>query len=1080
MRAGWTRNLAPLWLTCVLALAPAAAMAQAPASPQPDRVGYDNSIVKADFAGLDKAAILAMQRRLAVIYRNLPDWRDDAALQRQPLNDGIVGPVTLRWLQRYAYNFKLAGGPQAGRAMAAHMEKLEKFAVAHPDQLAVLLERAFDAWDAANPAATRERDYAVRRQGEEAALIALVARYRMRDQGGAQDDGYYNYVLNPEDLDRLGGKGDIGLLLAKLKDRPFPDKEALRVAVSAALKGRADPNGQMWKVVEQQVRPFYGYSLGADSRAAMQAGGMSADTLKQVAAFGAVYLKTRDDYDNYITARIASGEFAPSDAELVLLAEKSMVFDNYHLDQPALDTIARQMDGNLAYTGLPKPVLEMLAQIKEVDYPDRAIFNSAARSKIAFGLGMCKLNAPVNNSYARSLAISEEALAALHQQFEAFAPQGEAQLAQIKRLRGLTTRCDDDEQRQAGEIVAALYRPMQAAVESAARKKMPDVVTPVRIEGGDCGCALDDLAGVVYGFYPWWWKPDVVHSVNFRALNRMAFYGLTVDQSGELRLGAATFDIRDGSAAANGFVHTAHRYNAKVDWLIQKGDWDTDWRSLGEDSKKAVFRRLLDNISTLLNTPLSDPAARMKRLTTFVGDGPRRGDGVTLYFPNYPTDKNATDRFNEFYLQLRKEMDKHHLWLNLLVTQDTLAKGRNGGAGAFGLSNLIALREARSAAGQGGGGGWWSGRGQDEHAQENHEYLMVLLNEPSADAKKALRLLLENDSYLHGAQRADFLHSIMPVIQFDDGNWQQLDDDLVYARSNFGGVGLWAPDLDNMAAPVKEDSASCLASRQIVFCLLQAFGDDTVADTRAGPIEKFACVHRELLQWIMLVLLLTAMVLIVLFFKFCRVQNFIKKYFLWVQLAIAVPALLVFILLLLFDPALLKIRKGNLPFFISAAVIMLGMVAGYRFWRAQRQVPRRERGMPQREGIGFPIVVWSIDTEHGGFQWRIRNRGTGYAIIRKVEILLDGNPVADARTALESVMASGRHAQWKSVPLVGQKLEPGQQLVGLSIPHGEAALAFEQKLKAHDLAVKITYSGPNNEHWRSDGSGIVSVPGVAQ
>jgi hypothetical protein len=103
---------------------------------------------------------------------------------------------------------------------------------------------------------------------------------------------------------------------------------------------------------------------------------------------------------------------------------------------------------------------------------------------------------------------------------------------------------------------------------------------------------------------------------------------------------------------------------------------------------------------------------------------------------------------------------------------------------------------------------------------------------------------------------------------------------------------------------------------------------------------------------------------------------------------------------------------------------------------------------------------------------------SGYAIIEKVEILLDGTPVADVKTALASVMGADRNALWKSVPLVGQKLEPGRELVGFSITDAEAARRFEQKRAEHDLAVKITYSGPNNEHWVSDGQGIVSAAGA--
>lgn len=1069
-----------------------AAKASVPAAKAVQRytlVGYDRSIRQKDFAGLSKPTVLRMQQQLEVIYRNLADWQHDFALRERPLNDGIVGPVTLSWLQRYAFNFKITTGAEVGKDFPAHMERMAAFAVAHPAELEILLDKHFEEWDSVNPAATKAQDFAVRRRADAAALIELVNRYRASRTAppparpvSMDSDGYYTYVLNPEDLEVLGGKAEIGAILAKFKDKPYPSKEALKVALEQVLKGRAHVMGKLWPVIDKSVRPFDGYLINAASRASLKKDGVAAGTLDELAAFGTVYLKSSEAFDTYISGKIASGELTITDDALGQLADATKVFDNYHLDQQALDTIEKQLSGSVHYVGVPAAVVKMLGQIKEVDYSDAAIFHSAAKSKIAFGLGMCKLNAPVNNVYVASLAVSNDELASLQKELEALRPtpaDGHAapaselgpQFQEIAALRNTTQRCSDDEKKKANGIVARLYDTyLMAAVESAGRKKMPDEIAPIRIKGGDCGCALDDLAGVVYGFYPYWWEQKGRQTVNFRALNRMAYYGLTVDNTGDFRLGSNSFNIHDGSAEANEFVRTARQHNSKVDWLIQKNDWGREWQALNPQSKKAVFKRMLDNISTLLNTPLSNPGSKLKSWASFVGTTPpRRGDGVTLYFANYPEDKDSTAQFNEFYLALRAEMHKHDLWLNILVTQDTLGTGKNGAGGAFGLYNLINLRKRHGGSEQLVRPG----------VHDNDEYLLVLLNEPSAEAKKTLRLDLENDSMVHGAERADFLRSILPVMHFDDHNWQQLDDDIVYARDNFGGVGFWAPDFDNLALPVKDETQSCLQSQQIAVCLLKNYRDESVHDSLPGPIEVFACVHRWVLHWVMLFLVATGIVLIVLFFKFCKVQLFIKNNFLWVQLLIALPALLAFILLLLYDPFMLSLSHGNLPFFISAGIIMIGIGVGYRFWRAQRQVPQRERGVPQRQGVGFPIVVWKIESDKGGFQWLIKNRGTGYAIIKKVEILLDGNPVADAKTALQSVMESDNNVLWKSVPLVGQKLEPGKQLVGLSIPNGEAARAFEQKLKAHDLAVKITYSGPNNEHWSSDGSGIMSVSGLA-
>lgn len=1057
-------------LAACLVLAPLHAAGQA--APPRD----DFAIGQKDFAGLGKPVVLQMQKNLEDIYRDQQNWKRDFAQKARPLDDGVVGPVTLRWLQRYAVNFKFSRGLDEGKSMPFHMARMAAFAIKHPDELAILLSDPFDAWDAANPVLLRKEDYAVRRQAAEAPLLALVERYRASlvaaPPSATQSDGYYTWMLYQADLDLLGGKVDAGAVLAKFKDQPYESAESFKPALEAAFKGHTQISDQLWPTIRKNLRPFHGQLIDPAALAKMKQQGMSTGALEEVAAFGTVYLKSREEYDTYITGKIASGELTVTDDELALLAGTTSVFDNVHLDQTALDTIAKQLSGSIQYAGVPAPIVKMLGQMVEVDYPDVAIFHSAVKSKIAFGLGMCRLNAPVNNDYVAKLAISDAELAALQKQMEALDPKLGKQFPRITQLRNMSVRCDADEIRQADGIVNALYDPyLMPAVASAGRKPMPGAWRPITIEGAECGCAMDDMPGVVYGFYPYWWTPKNSQKVNFRPLNRMAYYGLKIDETGEFRWGSGVFDITDGSRVGNEFVHTAHQHNARVDWLIEKNDWGPAWTGLNADGRVAVFKRIRDNISTLLNAPLTYPAARIKGWTTFIGAPPRRGDGVTLSFPNYPRDPASTKLFNEFYKQLVDEMDKHKLWVNILVTQNTLESGKNGGQGAFGLANLIQLRQLREQ------------RHPSEPTtrpgtQEKGGYLLVLLNEPSADAKKALRLDVENDTNLHGAARADFLRNMLPVLHFDDKNWQQLDDDIVYARDNFGGVGLWAPDFDNMAQPVKTASHSCLESQQIVYCLLADMRGESVASSVAGPIEAFACVHRWILQWIMLFLIAAGVLVIILFFTFCKVQNFIKEYFLWMQLLLVLPTLLVFILLLLYDPFMENLSNGNLPFFIAAAVIMIGVFVGYRFWRAQRQVPQRERGMPSREAIGFPIVVSQIDSANGGFQWLIKNRGSGYAIIKKVEILLDGNPVADARTAIASVMESENTVLWKSMPLVGQKLEAGKQLVGLSIPAGEAARAFEQRLKAHDLAVKITYSGANNEHWTSDGAGIMSVAGV--
>ena len=932
-------------------------------------VGYNRSIHREHFAGLNKASVLKMQQQLELIYRNLADWQHDAALHKRPLDDGVVGPVTLLWLQRYGFNFKSTSGADVGKAFPDHMDRMALFARAHPAELAILLDQRFEDWDSANGTAQRAQDYEVRRVGEESALIALVTRYRARSKAvpllARADDGQYRsdndvyYVLNARDLAALGGKQDVGKTLAILKDQSFASKEALKVSVEKLFEGRADVMGKVWPAIDNSVRQSDGYLLNPTSVVALQKEGMDAVTLKELTAFGTVYLKSRDAFDNYITNKIATGELTISDEGIQHLARSTTVPESYHLEQQTLDTIGRQLSGSINYVGLPAVVAKMLAQIKGVNYYDPAIFHSAATSKLSFGLGMCKSNTPTNNPYEKTLGVSDAELASLRKEIEVLRPLpikgvtiAASELDQlfkdISALRDHPDRCDDKEKKLADESVNRLYQSyLIAVIDSAGRKKMPDKVAKISIKGGDCGCALDDLAGVVYGFYPYWANQKPNQAINFRALNRMAYYGLNVDNDGELLLGKEKFNLLNGDDKANDFVRTARQYNSNVDWMVQKSDWRGDWGALNPQSKKAMFDRLLLNISTLLNAPLTHPGARVRNAASLgLADRPRRGDGVTLYFPNYPEDIDSTTLFNSFYMALRAEMDKHGLWLNILVAQNTLARGNNGQGGAFGLYNQVKLREPRA----------FSGAHAAIGAHENNEYLLVLLNEPSADAKKRLRLDMENDSMLHGAKRADFLRSILPVLHFDDHNWQQLDDDIVYSHDNFGGVGFWAPNFDNMDKPIKDEGQTCLTSQQMAVCLLKNLHEaslnasDGVSDSLPGPVELMACVHRWLLHVVLLVVALTGITLIALFFISCPVQKWIKDHFLWVQVLVALPALLIFILLMLYDPAMYNVSHGNLPFFISAGIIMIGLGAGYLFWRAQRQVPQRERGLAQREG----------------------------------------------------------------------------------------------------------------------------------
>jgi hypothetical protein len=1043
-------------------------------------VGYNRDIKQSDFNGLSKATVLKMQNQLKAIYSRLPDWQADYSMKEQPLSDGIVGRITLSWLQRYGYTFRIATPPGYAQALPGHVDRIAAFGSAYPQELGELLSTTFTSWEDHQLADIKTKDAGILQRALSPELLELFKRYNdgrtatVRPSADAAESGYFTYELNKNDLDLLQGKDQLTQLLDTLKDKEFLSLEEMREKLLKSLGGINGVLKSLWPVVKDAARAYDGHLINKTTLDKLQnEGGFDKDVLESLRDLGNVYLKSEEAFDKFIADKTGDGTLKLSDEELSRLADATRVFDNFHLDQQALDTIHKQLKSNVLNAGVPPSVVGMLGQIKDVNYPEKTVFRSAAISKIDFGLAMCKLNSPTNNTYVADLRISENDLDLLEKQLQPLSPQpvdGITTLKQgltdtFKRIRVLRSKadvCDDATDKESKDLVRDIYLVyLGAAIEAVASKEMPDDMPEIHVKGGKCGCALDGAARINYAFYPYWKATKEAQAINFRALNRIAFQGLTVDNYGNLQRGSDSYDVTQNDGGEAAFVRIAHQYNSKVDWLIQKNDW----ASVPPQARKGMLAKLRSNILLLLTAPLTDTISTLKSYSTLgLEQQPRRGDGVTLYFPNYLADPASTADFNIFFLELRAQLDKLDLGLNLLVPQDVFVAGRNGGIGAFGLTNLITLR---------------SGRLTTERSRhgipENDEFLLILLNEPSSDAKKALRAVIEGESRLHGTDRADFLRSMVPVLHFDRRNWQQLEDDIVYARESFGGLGLWAPDFDNLAEPVLDPMLSCVKAMKLTSCLSRNYLEPGSEVELPTALEAFACVQRWILRLVLCLLLMIIVTVVVLFFRFCGAQTFIKKNFLYVLLLVNIPATMVFTMLLLYDPLLAQLSSGNLPFIIMAALGMLILIAGYIYLRKRRRVPMRQRSALVRHEMGFPIIVWRTEDTGQGFQWILKNTGSGYAIIKNVEILFDNHPFADVKAAMDSVLAADTTVQWKSTQLLGQKLEPGQELLALTIADATAAQEVADKLNQGQLVVHIVYGGASSEHWVSDGKEVRSI-----
>jgi hypothetical protein len=276
-----------------------------------------------------------------------------------------------------------------------------------------------------------------------------------------------------------------------------------------------------------------------------------------------------------------------------------------------------------------------------------------------------------------------------------------------------------------------------------------------------------------------------------------------------------------------------------------------------------------------------------------------------------------------------------------------------------------------------------------------------------------------------------------------------------------------------MAKKIEDFNLSCLESKNMAQCLMQHAHEANGAQmSPPSALEKFVCANRYLLQIGLFVFLILGVIIAFSFWKSCHVQNVIRKHLIPVLLILIAPPVLLFGVLLRFDPFYENLSKGNGPLVILFIIFLVVLYYVYRYFQTQKQKPHRGRAVPQRQTMGFPLIVWHIENTNGGYQWIIKNQGTGYAIIKAIEISLDGVVVADQKAALDVVLGANKKLQWQSLPLIGLKLLPNEKAVGLSVAEPIAAREFKKKLRKYKPEVKITFSAGDNSLWQTDGKEI--------
>lgn len=441
------------------------------------------------------------------------------------------------------------------------------------------------------------------------------------------------------------------------------------------------------------------------------------------------------------------------------------------------------------------------------------------------------------------------------------------------------------------------------------------------IKGGSCGCARN-FDGVVYGFHPFWLGNDAntgntdvneptSQTIAFGILNRLGYFALSLDQEGNL----GGPGVLESNRALSQLSSLAHRYKSKVDIVIYNNDWSF-WPTLSDKRKDIFFDNLRKNIISLLQTRSDTFADKAIPYISFgTHPPPTLGDGVTLYFDKYPDDDG---NFFEFIKRLRADLDEigqrnavGHYFLNLMLSTEAL------GEGVYAYEDLKDIIP------------------NDESTAEDYVDLLIMhLNAPTTDTKKALRNKVENG--FKGIQRRNVLRKIVPVItpighQHDPrGPYQQFFDDLVYFQDNFAGVGFW---------PVPSEHSEGFDA--IKTRLIDVFGKDLEQDmlerlvTSISPeFCQFACPNRWAFRIVFDIIVASLLLYGLFSITNCRLKSFYRKYVIYFAFA-ALAAVAIILILLACDP-FWNARADDVAFTLLALIVALVV---WRYVRKMMQGP---------------------------------------------------------------------------------------------------------------------------------------------
>lgn len=702
-----------------------------------------------------------------------------------------------------------------------------------------------------------------------------------RPNPAAKSDGLgVSYMLTAADLKALQVGDGVLAQLKKLKGKPFESEDDFLTAMEDAIKGAAGALEPFMQEALRHAQVTPSYRLTGEDFKQLRVDGVPDDQLAKLA-------------------------------------------DLQDLPYPTLEAIEAAIDKKL-----PQPRKDAGATPQPAKEP-----GVAAEAEKSPGTATPPADSAPEPSHAEEIKdqirevttyeLTEESLKVLADS-PAFGKDIPSLLLGAVRLQGIDFPTQslfrtalEDELKLKPEDKTLMAAELDAMVRQARKTHAFDPDAAINWQDNGCGCVLDSLSGTIYGFYPYW-QAGASQSVDFSLLSRIGYYAVKMDDQGNL---ASSYHWRPDRAQ---FINAAHRHGTQVDLVIYRNEWNK-WRQDILNGDFTGIDDMTDKIVQAISTKLDNTFFNRNLAWFSLGASgtPSMGDGVTLFFEDYPTDDASSEYLVRFLQKLKEKLRQTNkdYYLNLVVPQEAF------NTGIYSIKYLRRLIPDQSHF------------ETDYYANDYVDLFLVLMGEPTKQNKKALRQTLENlfnvsEEYL-GMQRRNLLRKIVPVVMPDGHDPKQFGDDVIYFEDNFGGIGFWPMPAITAGDPKKVDPAPNKVTQMALAGLVHDYLMDYAV--RPSAFANFVCVHKWgfRLAFDALAFLLIGYGVLAIFM--CSLRIFWEKYS-WYFLALVVLLAGLALAILFYDPFYTDVARGNGPLIL---VLMANLL--YVGWLLFNRKRRRQQ-----------------------------------------------------------------------------------------------------------------------------------------